>query len=424
MGEFSDKTVRLAKDSLTGWRDAELDNFFSEFGLSSVYRRRKEGWGRLARINDVFASVEWNQPKRDAIIREVISELWRGFEQLDDPDTAFNQGYGELTNSLRQDGLHVANGKVVPLVQEAERLKEVAREVESKKLEKFAEGVLEHIAKVIGNWKTGSEISELLTVAGYSGRSQVVGTKWRFLYDIFKDLNVKPDGQYHVAKIVQTFCDATRWIGREEDRKQVMNSFNEALRYANLQLNEDGKLVLTETRITHKVGKREGLEPGPTTPMLLNPIFRTRDMAVEKGLCFVLMPFRPSFDRLYQDTIKPAIEASGFRSLRADDLFSPTPILEDIWVHICKSRVVIADVTGRNPNVFYEIGIAHTVGRPVIIITQDKNDIPFDIAQFRYFLYSDDSLGWETLSRSIAHALRSLTVATDSPLGDAQNSKQ
>jgi len=408
MAEFSDKTVRLVKDSLSSWRDAELENFFSGFGLSGIYRRRKEGWGRLARINDVFAALEQDQRQRDALIREVISELWRGFEKLDEPDVAFTHGYGELSDSLAQDGFRVSSGNIVRIVQKEEPSKEVAGKVEAKRLEKFAEGVLEHIAQVIGNWKTGSEIAELLTVAGYAERSRVVGTKWRFLYEIFKDLNLMSDGQYHVAKIVQTFCDPTRWIGRDQDRKQVMNTINEALIYANLQLNEDGKLVLTEGRITHKVGSEEKFQTGPTAPMQVNPIFRTRDVTVEQDLCFVLMPFRPSFNRLYQEKIKPAIEASGFRCLRADDLFSPTPILEDIWVHICKSRVVIADVTSRNPNVFYEIGIAHIVGRPVIIITQDKSDIPFDISQFRYFLYSDDTRGWETLSRNIASALRSL----------------
>jgi len=123
--------------------------------------------------------------------------------------------------------------------------------------------------------------------------------------------------------------------------------------------------------------------------------------------CFV--PFKSSFNRLYKEQIKPVVKASGFKCVRADDIFSPTPILEDIWIHILKCKVVIADVTGRNPNVFYEIGIAHTVGKPVIVITQDKDDIPFDIAQLRYFEYSDNAQGWDTLRNKIALALRSIT---------------
>jgi len=124
---------------------------------------------------------------------------------------------------------------------------------------------------------------------------------------------------------------------------------------------------------------------------------------------FYFDAIKPHFDRLYKEQIKPVVEASGFKCVRADDIFSPTLILEDIWIHILKCKVIIADVTGRNPNVFYEIGIAHTVGRPVIVITQDKSDIPFDIAQFRYFEYSDNAQGWDTLRNKIASALRSIT---------------
>ena len=78
--------------------------------------------------------------------------------------------------------------------------------------------------------------AELLTVAGYLDRSHVVGTKWRFLYEIFKEFNAEPDGQYHVAKIVQAFCDPTQWIGRESACKQVMNTLNEGLAYGMMRI--------------------------------------------------------------------------------------------------------------------------------------------------------------------------------------------
>lgn len=283
--------------------------------------------------------------------------------------------------------------------------------MERKKLERFPEGVLEHISKTIGDYLTGSEIAELLKVAGYPEKSQLAGTKWRFLYATFKELQDKPDGQYHVAKIVQTFCDSTRWIGRSSQHKQVMNTLNEGLAHVNLQLNEAGKLVISQEKITH-VAKEETREVSTGSGLMtVVPVFRARDIKLQEDLCFVLIPFKPPFDRLYREKIKPTVEACGFKCLRADDLFSPTPILEDIWVQICKSRVIIADVTGRNPNVFYEIGIAHTVGKPVIVITQDKQDIPFDIAQFRYFVYSDDAHGWDTLCNNITAALRS-TIST------------
>lgn len=280
--------------------------------------------------------------------------------------------------------------------------------MEQKRLERFPEGVLEHISKTIGEYKTGYDLGELLRIAGYPEKSRVIGTKWRYLYDVFTEFSDKPDGQYHIAKIIQAFCDPTQWISRESVRKQVMNTLNEGLAYINLQLNEDAKIVITERKISHiavEVPPEAVLQP---KQILVNPIFRAREIETEQTLCFILMPFKAPFDRLYREKIKPSVEACGYMCLRADDLFSPTPILEDVWIHICKSKVIIADATGRNPNVFYEMGIAHTVGKPIIIITQDKADIPFDVAQFRYFVYSDDSHGWNTLCSNITSALKTI----------------
>ena len=104
----------------------------------------------------------------------------------------------------------------------------------------------------------------------------------------------------------------------------------------------------------------------------VNPIFQRRDFLLDEDLCFVLIPFNEQFNQLYQKHIKPALEALNLRVMRADDLFKPTAIIEDIWEYINRARIIVADVTGRNPNVFYELGIAHTVGKDAIILTQNK----------------------------------------------------
>jgi len=136
-----------------------------------------------------------------------------------------------------------------------------------------------------------------------------------------------------------------------------------------------------------------------------NPIFQGREFLVEDRLCFVLMPFREPFYRIYEDHIKPTLEAAGLQVIKADDLFTPTAIIEDIWEYINRSRLLVADVTGRNPNVFYELGIAHTVGKDAIILTQDENDIPFDLRHLRHFRYTDNEEGWEALRRTLAKAV-------------------
>jgi hypothetical protein len=93
------------------------------------------------------------------------------------------------------------------------------------------------------------------------------------------------------------------------------------------------------------------------------PIWRARNFELDRALCFVLMPFSDQFFLNYEEAIRPALEAAGLRGVHAGEIFGTREIMEDIWESICTARMVVADVTGRNPNVFYELGIAHTIGK-------------------------------------------------------------
>lgn len=98
-----------------------------------------------------------------------------------------------------------------------------------------------------------------------------------------------------------------------------------------------------------------------------------------KKIYSVNLPFREPFTTVYNDCIIPPLQGDGFR-IKADEIFAPANyITKNIWQLINRSSLLIADITIRNPNVFYELGIAHTIGRDVIIISQNKDDIPFDI---------------------------------------------
>lgn len=79
--------------------------------------------------------------------------------------------------------------------------------------------------------------------------------------------------------------------------------------------------------------------------------------------------------------------------------------MHDIWSAIFLADWIIADCTGRNPNVFYEIGIAHTVGKRVILITQDEKDVPFDVRHIRYFNYTFTPRGMKKLEESLTSTL-------------------
>ena len=124
---------------------------------------------------------------------------------------------------------------------------------------------------------------------------------------------------------------------------------------------------------------------------------------------FILMPFADEFRPIYEDHIKKVAEEIGIRCGRADDIFSNRSIMSDIWSAINAAKILVADCTGRNPNVFYEIGIAHTLSKETIIITQKIDDIPFDLRHLRIIEYSYNPRGMikfeDALKRTIQNLL-------------------
>jgi hypothetical protein len=90
------------------------------------------------------------------------------------------------------------------------------------------------------------------------------------------------------------------------------------------------------------------------------PFFGPADFIKDPLLCFVLMPFNEQLDRVYASIVRPTVEAQGLVYRRADEIRGNQAIMQDIWRSLCEDRLVIAELTGRNSNVFYELGIAHT----------------------------------------------------------------
>jgi hypothetical protein len=135
--------------------------------------------------------------------------------------------------------------------------------------------------------------------------------------------------------------------------------------------------------------------------LIVQPVFHGRETRIDVGTCAILMPFtQPWSQRIWSGVLKPALVDLGFKALRADDLYGHD-VMEDIWSLILRSEVVVADTTGRNPNVFYELGLAHTLGKQVILLTQNLDDIPFDLNRYRHVLYQDNLDGYEALRKGV-----------------------
>jgi hypothetical protein len=125
-----------------------------------------------------------------------------------------------------------------------------------------------------------------------------------------------------------------------------------------------------------------------------------------KPFCFVLMPLSEKFADVYQLGIKDACTSAGAYCERVDEQIFDERILDRIYNQIAKADLVVADMTGRNPNVFYEVGYAHALGKLTILLTQNAEDIPFDLKHFPHIVYSKGiSTLREELTRRVKYFL-------------------
>lgn len=123
--------------------------------------------------------------------------------------------------------------------------------------------------------------------------------------------------------------------------------------------------------------------------------------------CFVMMPFGEWFDRYYKDVYIPAIKDAGFEPVRADELFSTGTVVEQIWEEISKATVLLADLSNKNANVFYELGLAHAATKPVVFTASSIDDIPFDLRHLRVIVYDVREPNWaEKLGKSVTDYLK------------------
>lgn len=151
------------------------------------------------------------------------------------------------------------------------------------------------------------------------------------------------------------------------------------------------------------------------TTIPATPIWEGRSFPTEEDYCFVLMPFGDIADlqKVYKDHVKVVLEdRCGLRCERADDIYGISGVMQSVWEGINRARVIVADLTGRNPNVFYELGIAHTLGKPVIMLTQSMDFVPFDLRHLRCIVYEYKPKEIERLEKTLEKTVRTVLSAS------------
>lgn len=130
---------------------------------------------------------------------------------------------------------------------------------------------------------------------------------------------------------------------------------------------------------------------------------------IETELVAVMMPFNAAFNAVHEG-IHRACAAAGYRCLRVDNIWEESTVIQDIFNLIFRAHVVVVDFTGKNPNVMYETGIAHTLGKHVVPISQSLDDVPFDMAHHRILKYLPNGEGIEAMVGKLADKLRQVSA--------------
>jgi len=122
-----------------------------------------------------------------------------------------------------------------------------------------------------------------------------------------------------------------------------------------------------------------------------------------------MQPFAAPLGGYYESIYKPAIEQAGLQPLRADaDIFGTGKSMDQIWRGIRSAEVLVAELTSKNPNVFYELGLAHALEKPVVLVSSNEEDVPFDLRYIRVILYDQSDPFWgPKLIDKLADNLRS-----------------
>lgn len=147
------------------------------------------------------------------------------------------------------------------------------------------------------------------------------------------------------------------------------------------------------------------------TPTVFNVPTCTQD----PSLVALMMPFETRFDQVSK-AIKNAANQLSLKCQRVDDLFQNSVLIQDVFELIFKASIIVCDCSGKNPNVLYETGIAHVLGRNVILITQNLDDIPFDLRHHRIIKYLSNTQGLRALKTNLKDRIQFLLSSGERPI--------
>jgi hypothetical protein len=199
------------------------------------------------------------------------------------------------------------------------------------------------------------------------------------VYQHYRGENL-PDDQFLRNTVVETYKVPSDSF---QEFKQV---FLESLETAELISRHADKIRITDAA--------SGDTATPTQSDRLKKLEKTTNVGANDS-CFVMQPFAAPLGDYYEKIYRPAIEKAGLRPVRADaEIFATGKIMDQVWNGINAAKVLVAELTTRNPNVFYELGLAHAMKKPVVLVSAKEEDVPFDLQHIRVIYYDMSDPFW------------------------------
>jgi nucleoside 2-deoxyribosyltransferase len=235
-----------------------------------------------------------------------------------------------------------------------------------------------------------------------------IATTWNELCSHFHiEARVRATGQAMLLDTLQSLQKA-QLLQTEEGYLET---------FSTVEVSGDVPLSVTEL-LAHiqnalKLSLKDLARSDPAQRLLVTPVLSQTFSSRYQSDILVLMPFADQMRPVYEDHMMTVARKLGMSIARADDFFTSERIMDEIWTAMVNAKTILADCTGRNPNVFYEIGLAHALGKPTILITQNDDDVPFDLRHRRYIKYSYTPRGMKEFEESLESTINTIEVSQE-----------
>lgn len=237
-------------------------------------------------------------------------------------------------------------------------------------------------------------------------------TRRHWVNDVLKELNNKHSvatglPSKEIIKVIESLLYPDSFLSNDKvDREKAKEAIKACLKRYELTIAELPNGLVAVCSFRGEFISTDYKEVPAEKLITFKPsIFQVPSKPQNPRLVSVMMPFNASFRETY-DAVKRTTDYMELECLRADDIWNNSTFIQDIFDLIFCAKVVVVDFTGRNPNVMYETGIAHTLGKIVIPITQSISDIPSDLGHHRALKYLPNEQGYKDLSNDLYKRLK------------------